>query len=136
MHRVIVATVLAVATMLALTSCGQTEVKAADVYSRLLPAVDLTVEGGSMVGKVTVTGLKKLSQSGKLDPEAQRWLDETISLLDSKDPENPAIRRQEVDHRRGCANTAIRLAELDVISTGPDSCGPAPTNGRTGSPRR
>ncbi len=69
MHRVIVAIVLAATTLLALTSCGQTEVKAADVYKIGCPAVDLGVEGGSVVGKVTVTGLKKLSQSGKLDPE-------------------------------------------------------------------
>jgi hypothetical protein len=38
MHRVIVVTVLAAATLLGLTSCGQTEVKAADVYKIGCPA--------------------------------------------------------------------------------------------------
>ena len=39
-----------------------------------------------MAGKATVAGLKKLSESGQLDPEPQKWLDATISLLDSDDP--------------------------------------------------
>ena len=111
MHRVIVATVLAAATLLGLTSCGQTEVKAADVYKIGCPAVDLAVEGGSVVGKVTVTGLKKLSQSGKLDPDAQRWLDATISLLDSKDPKNPPsdTKKLIID---GCAKHGYQLQNL------------------------
>ena len=89
MRRVIVVTLLTAISVLGLTSCGQTDLKPADVYKIGCPAVDAAVEGGSMVGKVTVAGLKKLSQSGKLDADAQRWVDATISVLDSKDPKNP-----------------------------------------------
>jgi hypothetical protein len=89
MRRVIAATFLTAVSLLGLTSCGQTDLNPADVYKIGCPAVDAAVEGGSVVSKVTVAGLKKLSQSGKLDPEAQRWVDATISVLDSKDPKNP-----------------------------------------------
>jgi hypothetical protein len=111
MRRVIAATFLTAVSLLGLTSCGQTDLNPADVYKIGCPAVDAAVEGGSVVSKVTVAGLKKLSQSGKLDPEAQRWVDATISVLDSNDPKNPPsdAKKLIID---GCAKHGYPLQNL------------------------
>jgi hypothetical protein len=112
MHRVIAATVLAAAPLLGLTACSQTDVQAADVYKIGCPAVDAAAKGGSAVNKVTVAGLKKLSQSGRLDPEPQRWVDATISLLESDDPKNPPSDTKQliID---GCAKNGYPLKNLN-----------------------
>jgi hypothetical protein len=111
MHRVVVATVLAVAALLGFTSCSQTTINAADAYKIGCPAVDAAAESGSMVNKVTVAGLKKLSQSGKLDPEPQRWVDATISLLESDNPKDAPsdVKKLIVD---GCAKNGYPLQNL------------------------
>ena len=111
MRRVIVATLLATTSLLGLASCSQTDFNPADVYKIGCPAVDAAVEGGSVVSKVTVAGLKKLSQSGKLDAEAQRWMDATIGLLDSKDPKNPPsdAKKLIID---GCAKNGYTLQNV------------------------
>jgi hypothetical protein len=111
MRRAIVATVLGFTALLGFTSCGQTPVQAADVYKIGCPAVDAAVGGGSAVSKVTVAGLKKLSESGKLDPEPQRWVDATISLLESDDPKNPPsdAKKLIID---GCAKNGYPLQNL------------------------
>jgi hypothetical protein len=112
MRRVIVATLLAATSVIGLASCAQTDLQPADVYKIGCPAVDVAVEGGSVVSKVTVAGLRKLSQSGKLDPDAQRWVDATISLLDSKDPKNPPsdVKKLIID---GCAKNGYPLQNLN-----------------------
>jgi hypothetical protein len=111
MRRVVVAAALAFIAVSGLTSCAQTEVQAAEVYKIGCPAVDAAVGGGSAVSKVTVTGLKKLSESGKLDPEPQRWVDAAISLLESDDPKNPPsdVKRLIID---GCAKNGYPLQNL------------------------
>jgi hypothetical protein len=111
MHRAIVATVLAVAALLGLASCSQSTVNAADVYKIGCPAVDATAKSGSMANKVTVAGLKKLSQSGKLDPEPQRWVDATIGLLESGDPKDAPsdVKKLIID---GCAKNGYPLQNL------------------------
>ena len=65
-----------------------------------------------MVNKVTVAGLKKLSQSGKLDPEPQRWVDATISLLESDNPKDASsdVKKLIVE---GCAKNGYPLQNLD-----------------------
>ena len=65
MRRVVVATVLAVAALLGLTSCAA-DVQASDLYKIGCPAVDAAAGGGSMVSKVTLAGLKKLKDQGSL----------------------------------------------------------------------
>jgi hypothetical protein len=109
-HRVIVATVLAVAALLGLTSCAA-DVQASDVYKIGCPAVDAAAGGGSMVSKVTLAGMKKLSESGRLDPEPQRWLDATISLLESDNPEDASsdAKKLIID---GCAKNGYPLHNL------------------------
>jgi hypothetical protein len=64
-----------------------------------------------MANKVTVAGLKKLSQSGKLDPEPQRWVDATISLLESDDPKDAPsdVKKLIID---GCAKNGYPLQNL------------------------
>jgi hypothetical protein len=111
MRRVVVATLLGFTALLGFTSCAQTPVQAADVYKIGCPAVDAAVGGGSAVSKVTVVGLKKLSESGKLDPEPKRWVDATISLLESDDPKNPPsdAKKLIID---GCARNGYPLHNL------------------------
>jgi hypothetical protein len=112
MHRVVVVTVLVVAALLGFTSCGEAPVNAADVYKIGCPAVDAAAEGGSAVNKVTVAGLKKLSESGQLDPEPQRWLDATITLLESDSPKDAPsdVKRLIID---GCAKNGYPVQNLD-----------------------
>jgi hypothetical protein len=109
-HRVVVTTVLAVATLLGLTSCAA-DVQASDVYQIGCPAVDAAAEGGSAVSRVTVSGLKKLSESGKLDPEPQQWLDAAISLLESDNPKDASsdAKKLIID---GCAKNGYPLRNL------------------------
>lgn len=111
MRHVIVATVLAATSLVGLASCAQADIQPADVYKIGCPAVDAAVGGGSAVSKVTVAGLKKLSQSGKLDPEPQRWVDATISLLESNDPQNSPsdVKKLIID---GCAKNGYQLQNL------------------------
>ena len=73
--------------------------------------VDAAAKGGMAVNKVTVAGLKKLSQSGQLDPEPQRWVDAAISLLESDDPKNPPgdAKQLIID---GCAKNGYPLKNL------------------------
>jgi hypothetical protein len=111
MHRVIAASVLAVTPLFGLASCAQTNVQASDIYKIGCPAVDAAATGGTTVNKVTVAGLKKLSQSGKLDPEPQRWVDATISLLESDDPKNsPSDAKMMIID--GCAKHGYPLQHL------------------------
>ncbi len=111
MHRVIAATVLAATPLLGLAACSQTNVQSADLYKIGCPAVDTAAGGGTAVNKVTVAALKKLSQSGKLDPEPHRWVDATISLLESDDPKNPPgdAKQLIID---GCAKHGYPLQNL------------------------
>ena len=111
MRHAIVATVLGFTALLGLTSCAQTSIQGADVYKIGCPAVDVAVGGGSAVSKVTVAGLKKLSASGTLDPEPQKWLDATISLLESDDPDKVSSEAKQliID---GCAQNGYPLHNL------------------------
>jgi hypothetical protein len=67
MRKVVAAVLLGVAAVAGLASCSS-EVTAEDVYKVGCPAVDSAVGGGSLVGKATVAGLKKLSESGTRSP--------------------------------------------------------------------
>jgi hypothetical protein len=111
MRRFVVASALALTALLGTSACGQTEIQAVEVYQIGCPAVDAAVGGGSAVSKATVAGLKKLSESGRLDPEPQRWVDATISLLESDDPKNSPsdVKRLIID---GCAKNGYPLQNL------------------------
>ena len=111
MRRVIVAVVLGFTALLGLTSCAQPTIQAAEVYKIGCPAVDAAAGGGEAVNKVTVAGLKKLSESGRLDPEPQRWVDATISLLESDNPQDAPsdVKKLIID---GCAKNGYPLQNL------------------------
>ena len=85
MRRIAVAALLVTAT-LGLASCSETGIKAEDAYKIGCPAIDSAAAGGSVAGRATAAGLRKLSESGQLDPEPQKWVDAAIELLDSPDP--------------------------------------------------
>jgi hypothetical protein len=115
MRRVVAALVLSLAMLLGLGSCSQTDINisASDIYKIGCPAVDAAAGGSSAVSKVTVAGLKKLSESGKLDPEPQRWVDAVITLFDSEDPRNAPDEVQKLVIE-GCAKNGYPLQNLHV----------------------
>jgi hypothetical protein len=110
MRKVLVAVLLSLAAYAGLAACSS-GVTAEDVYRVGCPAVDSAVGGGSLVNKATVAGLKKLSASGTLDPEPQKWLDAAISLLESDDPNQVSSDAKQliID---GCAEHGYALRNL------------------------
>jgi hypothetical protein len=113
MRRAVAASVLTLTVLLGFGSCAQANISASDIYKIGCPAVDAAAGGSSMVSKVTVAGLKKLSESGKLDPEPQRWLDAVISVLDSEDPKNAPDDVQKLI-KDGCAKNGYPLQNLNA----------------------
>jgi hypothetical protein len=113
MHRAVAATLLSLAVLLGFGSCAQTDISASDIYKIGCPAVDAAAEGSSMASRLTVAGLRKLSESGKLDPEPKRWLDAVISVLDSEDPKNAPDDVQKLI-KDGCARNGYPLQNLDA----------------------
>jgi len=115
MRRVVAALVLSLAVLLSFGACAQTDINisASDIYKIGCPAVDAAAGGSSAVSKVTVAGLKKLSESGKLDPEPQRWVDAVITLFDSEDPRNAPDEVQKLVIE-GCAKNGYPLQNLHV----------------------
>ena len=110
MRKCFAAVLVSVAAVAGVTSCSS-GITAEDAYKIGCPAVDSAVGGGSFVSKATVAGLKKLSESGTLDPEPQRWLDATISLLESDDPNQVSSEAKQliID---GCADNGYPLRNL------------------------
>lgn len=110
MRRLFAATLL-VASLLGLSACSGTDIKAEDAYKIGCPAVDSAVAGGGVATKATVAGLKKLSASGQLDPEPKKWVDATISVLSSDDPKaSPDGTKQLIID--GCAQHGYELRNL------------------------
>jgi hypothetical protein len=109
MHRV--AAAVAAGLLLAVAGCAQADVQPEDAYRIGCPAVDGAVASGSVAKKATVAGLKKLSASGKLDPEPQQWVDATINLLSATEPADiPADARKLIID--GCAKNGYPLQNL------------------------
>jgi hypothetical protein len=103
--------VVALVALLGAASCSAADIKPQDAYKIGCPAVDATVASGSLAGKAAAAGLKQLSKSGQLDPEPQRWVDATISLLDSSDPKaaHSDTKKLIID---GCAKNGYPLRNL------------------------
>ena len=110
MRRLVLAAALVLASA-GVAACADANLTAADAYKIGCPAVDSAVGGGSAIGKASVAGLKKLRDSGQLDPEPQRWLDATIQLLDSDDPNAVSgdAKKLIID---GCADNGYPLRNL------------------------
>ena len=95
-----------------LAACSGTSVTAEDAYKIGCPAVDTAVAGGGVAAKATLAGLKKLSESGRLDPEPQKWLDATISLLEADGDPNQVSTEAKQLIIDGCANNGYPLKNL------------------------
>ena len=110
MRKVVAAVLIGVAALIGLTSCSA-GITTEDAYKIGCPAVDSAVGGGSFVNKATVAGLKKLSESGTLDPEPQKWVEATISLLESDNPNQVSSEAKQliID---GCAENGYPLRNL------------------------
>jgi hypothetical protein len=105
------ATALLAVLVLTLASCTEANIEPQDAYRVGCPALDGAVASGSVTKKATVAGLRRLSESGRLDPEPQRWIDAVISVLTSSTPEDiPADTRQLIID--GCAKNGYPLQNL------------------------
>jgi hypothetical protein len=91
---------------LALTGCSQAGLSAADAYKVGCPALDSVAASGSAVGKVALTGLEKLRDSGQLSGETKQWVDGAIQFLQNPDKADPAQQQQIKD---GCAANGYPL---------------------------
>ncbi|HEY5847682.1 MAG TPA: hypothetical protein VIT42_12925 [Microlunatus sp.] len=103
--------VTAVVAGLAFSSCSQAGVSAADAYKIGCPAVDSALGGGTIVNKVSVTGLKALRDTNQLGPEAQAWLVAVIQTLESSKPEDmPADAKKLIVD--GCQQNGYELQNI------------------------
>ncbi len=102
---------LAVVTVVGLSSCSSADIRPEDAYKIGCPVVDAAVATGSVAGKATVAGLKKLRDSGALDPEPQKWVEAVISVLDSADPTKAGEDTKKLI-RDGCAKHGYPLQNL------------------------
>jgi hypothetical protein len=110
MRKVVATVLVSLAALVGLAACSS-GVSAEDAYQVGCPAVDSAAGGGSLVNKATVAGLKQLRDSGALDAEPQRWIEATISLLESDNPSAvPAEARKLVID--GCAENGYPLRNL------------------------
>ena len=92
--------------------CSEATVTAEDAYKIGCPAVDVAVAGGGVAAKATVAGLKKLRDSGRLDPEPQKWLEATISLLEADGDPNKVSTEAKKLIITGCADNGYPLKNL------------------------
>ena len=109
--RRIAAAVLAAVTVVGLSSCASADIKPEDAYKIGCPVVDAAVATGSVASKATVAGLKKLRDSGALDPEPQKWVEAVISVLDSADPKKAGDDTKKLI-RDGCSKHGYPLQNL------------------------
>ena len=110
MRKVAATVLVSLAALVGLAACSS-GISAEDAYKIGCPAVDTAAGGGSLVNKATVAGLKQLSESGALDAEPQQWLDATISLLESDDPNAVSTEAKQLIIN-GCADNGYPLRNL------------------------
>lgn len=109
--RIVATMLVSLTAMIGLTACSTTGISAEDAYKIGCPAVDAAAGGRSVAGKATVAGLKELSRSGVLDPEPQRWVDATVELLESDDPDAVSSEAKRLI-TKGCADNGYPLRNL------------------------
>ena len=110
MRKVAATVLVSLAALVGLAACSS-GISAEDAYKIGCPAVDSAAGRGSLVNKATVAGLKQLSESGALDAEPQQWLDATISLLESDDPNAVSSEAKQLI-LDGCADNGYPLRNL------------------------
>lgn len=82
---------------------------ASDLYKIGCPALDAVAASGSAVGKVAVTGLEKLRDTGKLSEENKQWVDGAIQFLQDPNKVDPAQKQKIID---GCAANGYPLTNV------------------------
>lgn len=92
--------------VLALTGCAQAGLSEADAYKVGCPALDAVAASGSVVGKVALTGLEQLRDSGSVTGESRQWLDVTVDFL--ANPEKVSDENKKMI-RDGCAAHGYKL---------------------------
>ena len=110
MRKVAATVLLSLVALVGLAACSA-EVSAEDAYKIGCPAVDSAAGSGSLVNKATVAGLRQLRDSGALDAEPQRWLEATISVLESDDPSRVSTEAKQLVIK-GCADNGYPLRNL------------------------
>ena len=110
MRKVVATVLVSLAALLGLAACSS-GISAEDAYKIGCPAVDSAAGSRSLVNKATVAGLKQLSESGALDAQPQQWLDATISLLESDDPNAVSSEAKQLV-LDGCADNGYPLRNL------------------------
>jgi hypothetical protein len=110
MRKAAAGLLVGLAALVGLSACSS-GISAADAYKIGCPAVDTAAGGSSLVNKATVAGLKQLRDSGALAAEPQRWLDATIALLDSEDPNAVSAEVKQIV-LNGCAENGYPLRNL------------------------
>ena len=99
----------AAAGSLALAGCAQAGLSAADAYRIGCPALDAVAASGSVVGKVALTGLEQLRDSGQLTGENKQWVEVAIQFLKDPSKVDPAQKKVITD---GCAANGYPLKNV------------------------
>lgn len=77
---------VAAAFIVGLVGCSQSSVTTEDAYRIGCPAIDATAASGSVANEVALTTLKEVRDRANPSDEAKKWIDASIELLSSDDP--------------------------------------------------
>ena len=99
----------AVTATVVLTGCSEVGLSAQDAYRIGCPAVDAVAASGSVVGKVALTGLEKLRDSGTVTGQSQSWLNAAIQFLADPDKADAGTKKLIVD---GCKANGYPLQNV------------------------
>ncbi len=92
--------------LVALSGCSQAGLSVDDAYKVGCPALDAAAASGSAVGKVVLSSLEQLRDSGSVTGESRQWLDVTVDFL--ANPEKVSDENKKMI-RDGCAAHGYKL---------------------------
>ncbi len=92
-----------------LSGCSQAGLSVDDAYKVGCPALDAAAASGSAVGKVALSGLEQLRDSGSVTGESKQWLDVAIDFLTH--PEKVSDENKKMI-RDGCAAHGYKLQNV------------------------
>ncbi len=93
-----------------LSGCSQAGLSVDDAYKVGCPALDAVAASGSAVGKVALSGMEQLRDSGSVTGESKQWLDVAIEFL--AHPEKVSDENKKMI-RDGCAAHGYKLQNFD-----------------------
>lgn len=91
---------------IALAGCSQAGLSQDDAYKVGCPALDAVAASGSVVGKVALTGLEQLRDSGNVSGDAKKWVEISIAFLSDPSTINESDKKFIRD---GCADHGYSL---------------------------